>query len=87
MFEKKPINKQIAEEKITEALLECETSGDYSYICGLADMAYELGVITLNERSEYNKNACAKYEAAKKAKREKEIALAAERKAAKQNKK
>jgi hypothetical protein len=76
----KKIQKRAAKEKITEALLDCTTSGDHAYICGLADMALETGVITLNERAEYKELAAKKWEAAKKAKKEREIELAAERK-------
>ena len=66
MFFRKPLNKRIAEEKITESLLVCETSGDYSYTLGLVDMAWELGIISLNERAEFGRNAADKYQTAKK---------------------
>lgn len=78
---KKALNRRAALEKITEALTDCETSGDYAYVTGLLDMAWELGVITQNERADYNTIGCKRMEAAKKAKREKEIKLAEERKA------
>jgi hypothetical protein len=81
LFTKKAFNRKIALEKITEALTDCETSGDYNYILGLLDMAWELNCITLNERADYNTIACKRMETAKKAKREKEIRLAEERKA------
>lgn len=81
LFTKKAFNRKIAQEKITEALTDCETGGDYSYILGLLDMATDLEVITANERADYNTTACKLMETAKKAKREKEIRLAEERKA------
>ena len=78
---KKALNRRAALEKITEALTDCETSGDCAYVIGLLDMAYELGVIATNERANYHDTAHKQVEAAKKAKREKEIKLAEERKA------
>ena len=70
MFGKKPLNKIKALEKIAESLIECDTPCDYGFVLGCVDMAFELGVLTFDERSFYRGKALEKYETAKKAKRE-----------------
>lgn len=47
-------------ELINEALADCTTKGDYSYILGLVDMGYKIGIIELNERAKFNKLAAEK---------------------------
>lgn len=83
------INKRIAQEVITEGLLDCKKSGDLSYIAGLATMARELGLITQKQYNDYTTLAANKINAAAKQRREQQAQLAAERKekakAAKQN--
>lgn len=53
MFGNAKLNKQVAEEKLIEALTFFKSSEDYHYICGLCDMACELGVL-----SQEDSNAC-----------------------------
>ena len=60
MLFKRKLDKRVAQERLTEAVLFCSSFDDYFFIAGLADMACELGVMNRKEAESYRDAAMEK---------------------------
>ena len=57
----KALERRIAQELIAELLLECQCLSEYSEVIGACKMARELGLITQEERKQYEEIAYRKH--------------------------
>ena len=87
MFGKSKLNKRAAQEVITELLLECESAIEYGEVLGAVKMAFELGMISKEEKEAYEKTAYEKHYTFSQQKEAERKSKAAEYNAAKKKKK